>query len=153
MVTKKKLSFLKRFLNKFTRIPQWIHSILDSSTNCFEFINVFIWIHQQIDLNLLTNLLKFPQIQLNISTDPFKYLQIFWKCHSFLLFIIIYYLDSFGKSSMNSQIPDFFSFEPFPKFVVILLNFLSIFLNLSHFHEYLITIVILEMNSQMNSLI
>ena len=37
--------------------------------------------------------------------------------------------------------------------LVSLLNFLLIFLNLSHFHEYLITIVILEMNSQMNSLI
>ena len=33
-----------------------------------------------------------------------------------------------------------------------MLNFLSIFLDLSHFHEYLIAIVILEMNSQMNSL-
>ena len=47
-----------------------------SSTNCFEFINEFIRIHQQIHLNSLKFINEciwiHQQIQLNLSTDSFK---------------------------------------------------------------------------------
>ena len=135
---------------------------MSSSTNWFEFINKLIWIHQKIDLNSLKNSLKFinefiwiqPQIQLNFSTDSFKMftnflkispifiIWIFWENHQWihkLIHRIKYKLNHFHFA--------------FSKFLVILPNFLSIILNLSHFHQYLIAFVILEMNSQMNSLI
>ena len=114
----------------------WQQIYLSSSTNWFEFINKLIWIHQQIDLNSLKNSLKFinefiwiqPQIQLNFSTDSFKMftnflkispifiIWIFWENHRWihkLIHRIKYKLNHFHFA--------------FSKFLVILLNLLSIF--------------------------
>ena len=62
---------------------------MNSLTNSFEFINKFIWIHQQLDLNLLS-------IHQNSSMNSFEFIrkfnwiyqqiQIFWNYRSFLLF-------------------------------------------------------------------